>query len=312
MWNPTVRIEFLLKRGETHDRWSTRVRYALFTRKAIERFIRIGSTYKLTPSKLESFQARLDELEKRNELQSIAEAEQIALELQFADLSLKDQCASLGIPLNTLELERTPAGWLVDGVSYKKPELAAHRYFQLKGYQGTSCEGYGALDLMKCACLDLFKRGTRANGYKVGKAEIRSRASAGLFVAQCDEYEQNPGELIECISQAFDELMRRNIHEFIAEDGPTVFHGDVSEQEYWTLWKAFGATGLSKLATELFKDSWHLQFGWPDLIIAKESEIKFVEVKTTDRLHDSQRYAIHDLLLSSKANVCVLKIIPME
>jgi len=312
MWNRAVRIEFFIKRGETHSRWSTRVRYALFARKEIEKFERIGSPYKLTPSKLEQFKYRLNELEKANDIQHITEADEIARELQFSHLPLKYQCASLGIPLNNLELEKTPAGWLVNGTTFKKPERAALKYFQLQGYQGTCCEGYGAMDLMKCACLDLFKRGTRIDGYKAGKAEIRRSASCTLFVAQCDLYDNNPEEIIEFISKASDDLMRNNIQEFISEGGPTVFHDIVSEQDYWAIWKAFGALALARLATGLLKDSWHLQFGWPDLIITRDGDIKFIEVKTIDRLHESQRYAIHDLLLPAGANVSVLRTSPLK
>lgn len=309
MWNPAVRINFFIKRGENSTVWRNRVQYALFARSEIEKFIRIGSDFKVTPTQLAGFQIRLDDLEYANVIQKMNEAETIASEDAFSSLSLKNQCTYLGVPLNILELNKTPAGWVVDGVAYKKPEAAARAHFRLQGYDGTICEGRGITSLMRCACLEFLKKDMRFGKYRVGLSDSRIFACTGDFVGLCDVYDDDYTEILTLINQASDELMQKNIQEVISVGGGEFPNGVVvTEQELWAVWRALGAFGLSTLANAFFEDSFNFRYGWPDLTIANGKDIRFVEVKTSDTFLETQRYTIRGLLLPSNANVSVLKI----
>jgi hypothetical protein len=60
---------------------------------------------------------------------------------------LSEQCKALGIPLQTITLG-----------SWSKPESAALRYYEKKGWEGFDCEGGAVLTLIKAACLDTLAR----------------------------------------------------------------------------------------------------------------------------------------------------------
>ena len=46
------------------------------------------------------------------------------------------------------------------------------------------------------------------------------------------------------------------------------------------------------VAKKFSEDPYTYRSGWPDLIIVKGKEVKFIEVKTTDKLHKSQLVTI--------------------
>jgi hypothetical protein len=56
------------------------------------------------------------------------------------------------------------------------------------------------------------------------------------------------------------------------------------------------------------RNPYDFRAGWPDLTIARENELRFVEVKTTDKLHSSQKNTITEVLKPWGASVSVLQI----
>lgn len=54
------------------------------------------------------------------------------------------------------------------------------------------------------------------------------------------------------------------------------------------LYSRLGAQGLASIAEVFVQNPYDYRAGWPDLTLAGEYGVRFVEVKTTDRFHESQ------------------------
>jgi len=74
------------------------------------------------------------------------------------------------------------------------------------------------------------------------------------------------------------------------------------------LFDAVPKAHFEQLARWVSKDPNHRN-GWPDLTLVKNGRLKFVEVKTTDRLHHSQLVTIPALVREIGADVSVLELV---
>lgn len=303
-----------IARGERSTKLRTRERNANLARYMIER----KQFTDLRTIDLSAIEVRLQCLDRENAVQREQQAERIAAEGAFFKLSLPKQCESLGIPLEILVLDHTREGWIVDGVAYRNPELAAFTNFRAQGYDGMHCEGSAVISLMKCACLDYFSERAwiGVQKQKLQESESRIYACTGGFDGLCNMHEENIDEILATISLATDAIMQKHIQEFVSAvtgggvyEGITGFFSVMTEQGLWAIWKALGAVGLAKFAQiYLQEDPSDFRAGWPDLTIVKDVNLRFVEVKTSDKIHASQLDTFRGLLFPAGANVSVLKL----
>lgn len=216
----------------------------------------------------------------------------------FLAMRLEDQCQSLDVPLNELVLERSALGWVVGCDAYKRPEDAAFAHYAAAGWQGAACEGLGPLTLMKAAALDLLAA--------INTFGSRQDACTRYFEAQCTIHADKRHQILEEILLAPRERVKAHIQEIIDATrlgGPAM---DVSG--LLAVWQAAQPQGLANLAAAFMRNPYGLRAGWPDLTLAKGQSLTFVEVKTTDRLHNSQRNVISRVLRPSGYNVQVLRL----
>ncbi len=217
----------------------------------------------------------------------------------FLKRPLVEQCRTLGIPLERLELERAGKEWRYKDRLHSRPELAALAYYQAQGFRGTSCEGTTLLMLMKCACLDYLAR--------VNTFGSRADACTRYFEAQCQIHSDRAGDIIGEVGSANESTIRHNLREILAQPSYSTLYAPLSEEAMVAIWKALTPGGLSKLTERLLEDPGR-RAGWPDLTLARGSELLFIEVKTTDRLHASQRALIQDVLIPFGADVRVIQL----
>lgn len=72
---------------------------------------------------------------------------------------------------------------------------------------------------------------------------------------------------------------------------------------------AFGKHRILAIAQKIFKDPYSYYSGWPDLMILNANiGPRFVEVKTTDKLHYSQVITISDMKEVAKLDISVLRL----
>jgi hypothetical protein len=83
---------------------------------------------------------------------------------------------------------------------------------------------------------------------------------------------------------------------------------DVTVATLLTLWEAIGVRRLSQLAEIVVTDPFYFRAGGPDLTLVRDDDLRFVEVKTTNKLHSSQYDIIREVLQPCSANVSVLRI----
>ncbi len=55
-----------------------------------------------------------------------------------------------------------------------------------------------------------------------------------------------------------------------------------------SMFTAIGAERLAQITAAIMEDPYVYRSGWPDLTMVKGSDMFWVEIKTTDRLHTSQ------------------------
>lgn len=306
--HPTVRIDFYLRRGESSSRWVERDRYALCARFHLDKYAEIGDgDYKVSDRKLNEFKTRLLDLENANACQREAEIALLQADEAFDELPLRTQCSVLGVQLVELRLQRESRDWVVNGATYRKPEEAVRAYYRLDGYDGTICEGLGPITLVRCGCLEVLKKNIkRVAQFRIGKTMARHFACTAVFARLCDEYDEDFTELLGNIIYMTDDRMLNNIREVLSEGGSQA--GKFCEQELWALWRAFGSSGLSMIANAFFQTRCFYDSGWPDLTLAKGSEVKFIEVKTSDSLHNSQRETLRELLLPLNVDLSIVKL----
>ncbi|MFV5492256.1 VRR-NUC domain-containing protein [Acinetobacter sp. ASP199] len=58
------------------------------------------------------------------------------------------------------------------------------------------------------------------------------------------------------------------------------------------LYDSLSKDNIKKLAYKFSENPYGYRSGWPDIVVEKQKEIYFIEVKTKDKLHESQLYTI--------------------
>lgn len=219
----------------------------------------------------------------------------------FAKFPLKKQCELLGIPVDVLKLDRIEGQWLVHGNAHKRPENAALAHFQAEGWVGVACEGSAVLMLMKASCLD--------NLASLNTFGSRADACMRFFEAQCIIHRDHAPEIVRDIERASEAIIRANLAEITAQPDYHSIYPMMDADALMAVWHALTPSGLATFARNMFDDPSY-RAGWPDLTVAREGKVRFVEVKTTDKLHASQRDVILGILQPSGADVQVMQIKP--
>lgn len=84
---------------------------------------------------------------------------------------------------------------------------------------------------------------------------------------------------------------------------------EMSVEGLVALWGAIGAGGWARIAEAFIEAPYDFRAGWPDISMVRGDDLKFVEVKTTDKLHASQKRTILGLLLPHGVSVSVVKLV---
>ena len=217
----------------------------------------------------------------------------------FLKMPLSRQCETLGIPFDAVAMERAQRQWFVFGTAHKRPEDAALARFQEQGWNGTACEGSAVLMLMKAACLDYLA--------KVNTFGNREDACMRFFEAQCIIHRKQSTAIIGEIERAGKATVQANLAEIMSQPRYSTIYPAIDAEALIAIWQAITPTQLASLASRIFDDPGY-RAGWPDLTLARGNEVMFVEVKTTDKLHASQRDVILEILKPMGANVRVLRL----
>lgn len=220
--------------------------------------------------------------------------------MSLISMSLKDQCHSLGIDL--VRAEKT---------TKEKPEIYAFNLFTQEGYVGSYSEFGGFRVCLQSLCLDAltetspFFTGNKNHPSTMGFAREDACLGAIMRISTYDKTaidkiceditkttkDKYVSAYLECLSHPM-------LHQFVKGL-------DLGFAE--ALFDAVPKSDFVKITKWLSAD-WDNRSGWPDLTIVKGNRLRFVEVKTTDKLHASQINTIPSLMREIGAEVSVLQL----
>lgn len=188
---------------------------------------------------------------------------------EIAKLPLAEQCLQLDITHEKL-----------GGLPYgRKPEIDALKHFSAQGFVGAYCEGGPVLLLIKAAALDVLEQ-----------FNFRGRRDActRFTEAQLLIYKESSKLILNAIRNTDVAQVERHFKEIymfpqIPEYYPGLTAGIMS-----SLFAAIGAERLAQITAAIMENPYSYRAGWPDLTMVKGSDMFWVEIKTTDRLHTSQ------------------------
>ena len=154
---------------------------------------------------------------------------------------------------------------------------------------------------MKAACLDHLA--------SINTFGSRADACMRFFEAQCIIHRDHAPEIVSDIEQASEAVVRTNLAEIAAQPDYLTIYPMMDADALIAVWHAITPSELATFARRIFDDP-SFRAGWPDLTVAREGKVRFVEIKTTDKLHASQRDVILGILQPSGADVRVMQIKP--
>lgn len=209
-------------------------------------------------------------------------------------LPLKEQCQSISIELNTIPWDST-----------SPPEIYCYNAFAQQGYVGSYCEGGGFGTAIKALCLDAL---TEASIFLGTCIDAREDACLKGVVGLSHLAEEKLETVLAQIHQTSKAKYLAAFSEIISYSLIREWHPGLSIAFADALFDAVPREHFERVARWVSKAHEHRN-GWPDLTLVKDGHLKFVEVKTTDKLHHSQFVTIPALIREIDADVSVLQLL---
>lgn len=208
---------------------------------------------------------------------------------EIAKLPLTEQCLQLDITYEK-----------IDGLPYgKKPEIDALNYFLDQGFVGAYCEGGPILLLIRAAALDVL-----AQFNFLGRSDACTRFTEAQLVA----YKESSELILNAIRNTDNAQVVRNFNEIYMYPRILGYYTGLTADIMSSLFAAIGAERLAQITAAIMEAPYTYRAGWPDLTMVKGSDMLWVEIKTTDRLHISQIMTIFRIKPLLPGNMCVVKL----
>ena len=161
-----------------------------------------------------------------------------------------------------------------------KPEIALLSYYKSIGYKGVSCEGIGIQTILKALMLRKLAQ--------YNQLSSRQYACTGYLEGQLKVLEDKVDEIIFSIHSVSEIEFIKNFKEIISQPFTSVDYSEFSLDFAVAMYNAISKNIYISVAKKFAEDPYTYRSGWPDLTLVKGKEVLFVEVKTKDKLHNSQ------------------------
>lgn len=209
---------------------------------------------------------------------------------EIAQLPLSEQCLQLDIKHEKIE-----------GLPYgKKPEIDALNHFLAQGFTGAYCEGGPVLLLIRAAALDILAQFNFRG---------RNDACTRFTEAQLTIYKESSELILDTIRNTNEAQVVRHFNEIYMFPQIPEYYPGLTAGVMSSLFAAVGAERLAQITAAIMEDPYKYRAGWPDLTMEKGSEMLWVEIKTTDRLHMSQIMTIFRMKPLLPGNMRVVQLI---
>ena len=198
--------------------------------------------------------------------------------------SLAAQCIELGVPLTKIKCQWSKIDRKYDlgnGVLVTRPEDVVMNILRAEGYSGTPYEFAPYQMLMQASCLDYVK--------ECSKSIFLENPHSRTFSVQLDMYGMDKDKASRLIKSAGWLAVKRDFEEIyenhqIREWFPYLSFDDVS-----MVFNALTRKKFEKMVELFFDNPEENSIGWPDIIACKDNKLRMIEVKTTDKIRDTQR-----------------------
>ena len=208
---------------------------------------------------------------------------------EVAQLPLVEQCLQLGITHE--KIEDLPYG--------KKPEIDALNYFLAQGFTGAYCEGGPVLLLIRAAALDVLAQFNFRG---------RSDACTRFTEAQLTIYKESSELILNTIRNTDKAQVVSHFNEIYMSPQIPEYYPGLTAGIISSLFAAIGAERLAQITAAIMENPYSYRAGWPDLTMEKGSEMLWLEIKTTDRLHMSQIMTMFRMKPLLPGNMCVVQL----
>lgn len=196
-------------------------------------------------------------------------------------ITLSDQCSNVGWSLTeVLAQKHDKRLWSLDGGPAGLPEEVVGQMFASSGSRVSYCEGGSVLLLMKAAALE-----TLAARNSFGD---RVDAVNRYLEAQMTILAEHTSEIVDTVRRISPDALARNVNELSKSSTLASFFPRVKEAFMLELFDHLGSDKLADILLAFSAAPYEYRAGWPDLIVIQSGAMKLVEVKTSDKLLDSQ------------------------
>lgn len=209
--------------------------------------------------------------------------------LNLRDKNLNEQCEEL-----CFELVKKKA------ILKTTPEQEALSYCRGKGYEGAFCEGGAILLLLKSMCLNKL---IELN--ELGRNDTYTRFFEALIKISEDKTDLILDEIKNIKESSIIKNFKRIYnHSFVREWYPGLDANIIQG-----IYNSLGRQKIINIFNVFKHRPYEYRKGWPDLTVYnKNNEILFVEVKTTDKLRESQILTMYDMQRATGEKFIVLRI----
>lgn len=205
-------------------------------------------------------------------------------------ISLEQQCKFLSLNLDSKICQ-----------SLDKPEFQAFKWFKNEGFIGDFCEGGGIITVLKALLLDKL---TELNTFN-----SRKDACTRFLEAQFTILSDHKNEILNSILKTSKEQFLNNFSEIISYESIREYSPGLTIEFAKQLEKCLDREVFFKVADKFFQSPYDYRKGWPDLTLVNNHGVKLIEIKTTDKLHESQIQIIDEFRPLIPAKFEVLKLI---
>ncbi|TPG89830.1 VRR-NUC domain-containing protein [Pseudomonas caspiana] len=196
-------------------------------------------------------------------------------------VTLSDQCSDIGWSLTeVLAQKHDKRLWSLDGGPAGLPEEVVGQMLVGSGGSVSYCEGGAALLLMKAAALETLSA--------MNTFGDRIDAVTRYLEAQMTILADHTAEIVETVRCISPDALARNVNELATNSTLGSFFPRVKEAFMLELFEHLGRDKLADILLAFSAAPYDYRAGWPDLIVIKDGTMKLIEVKTSDKLLDSQ------------------------
>lgn len=218
---------------------------------------------------------------------------------------LPSQCAAIGWPLEQLRAVRTSQRlWRCGAVDVPDPEEVAKLHIESLGESCSWCEGATINLLIKASALNTL---ARLNGFDDRTDAVRRHLEAQFAILK-----DNLNGIFSAIATADQAVVERNLREVLSDPFIQDAYPRVKFSFALELFSVINGERLLEIAQCFARKPYEYRSGWPDLTVMGKRGLRFVEVKTTDRLHDSQMRFATEVASPLGLKCSVLQVIPVR